>query len=44
MSNEEAEAVMEAFDKWDAKDAKQRFISRMEHKLSRKERRHLRAV
>jgi hypothetical protein len=39
MSSEEVEAIMEEFDKWDAKDAKQKFISRMEHKLSRKERR-----
>lgn len=38
MSNEEAEALMESFDKWDAKHAKQDFLHRMERKLSRKER------
>jgi len=38
MSNEEAEAMMERFEKWDAKHAKHDFISRMERKLSRKER------
>lgn len=38
MSNEEAEALMEEFEKWDAKHAKHDFISRMERKLSRKER------
>ena len=38
MSNEEAEALMENFDKWDVKHAKQDFLHRMERKLSRKER------
>jgi hypothetical protein len=38
MSNEEADALMENFDKWDAKHAKQDFLHRMERKLSRKER------
>jgi hypothetical protein len=38
MSNEEAEALMENFEKWDAKHAKQDFIHRMERKLGRKER------
>ena len=37
MSSEEAEALMEEFEKWDAKQAKHDFISRMERKLSRKE-------
>ncbi len=37
MSNEEAEALMENFEKWDAKHAKQDFLRRMERKLSRKE-------
>jgi hypothetical protein len=38
MSNEEVDALMENFDKWDAKHAKQDFLHRMERKLSRKER------
>lgn len=38
MSSEEAEALMENFDKWDAKQAKHDFIHRMERKLNRKER------
>lgn len=38
MSNEEVDALMESFDKWDAKHAKQDFLHRMERKLSRKER------
>jgi hypothetical protein len=38
MSSEEAEDLMEAFDKWDDRRAKHDFISRMEHKLYRKER------
>jgi len=38
MSSEEAEALMEEFERWDAKQAKHDFISRMERKLSRKER------
>ena len=38
MSYEEADDFMHNFDKWDAKHAKQDFLSRMEHKLSRKER------
>ncbi len=37
MSSEEAEALMEQFDKWDSKHAKHDFIHRMERKLSRKE-------
>jgi hypothetical protein len=39
MSSEEAEAMMEQFEKWDTKQAKHDFISRMERKLSRRERR-----
>ncbi len=39
MSYEEAEALMEEFEKWDVKHAKQDFIHRMERKLSRKEQR-----
>jgi len=39
MSSEEAENLMENFEKWDAKHAKQGFLHRMERKLSRKERR-----
>jgi hypothetical protein len=38
MSNEEVEALMDSFDKWDVKHAKQDFLHRMERKLSRKER------
>lgn len=38
MSNEEIEALMESFDKWDAKHARQDFLHRMERKLHRKER------
>lgn len=38
MSNEEAEALMNEFERWDAKQAKHNFISRMERKLYRKER------
>jgi hypothetical protein len=37
MSSEEAEALMESFEKWDAKQAKHDFIHRMERKLGRKE-------
>ena len=39
MSNDEAEKLMNEFDKWDTKHAKQEFIHRMERKLNRKERR-----
>jgi hypothetical protein len=39
MSNEEAEALMESFEKWDAKQARSSFVHRMERKLRRKERR-----
>jgi hypothetical protein len=38
MSSEEMEALMERFEYWDAKHAKQNFIHKMERKLSRKER------
>jgi hypothetical protein len=38
MSSEEAEALMNRFERWDAKHAKHNFIRRMEHKLARKER------
>lgn len=37
MSNEEVEALMDQFEKWDAKHAKHNFIHRMERKLSHKE-------
>jgi hypothetical protein len=37
MSNEEADKLMESFEKWDTKHAKHDFLSRMERKLSRKE-------
>ncbi len=38
MSNDDAEALMNEFEKWDAKQAKHEFITRMERKLYRKER------
>ena len=37
MSNEEADKLMESFEKWDTKRAKQHFIHRMERKMHRKE-------
>jgi hypothetical protein len=37
MSNEEAEKLMETFEKWDAKHAKHDFISRMERKAHRRD-------
>lgn len=37
MSHDEADALMEQFDKWDSRARKREFISRMEHKLYRKE-------
>jgi hypothetical protein len=37
MSNEEADNLMEQFEKWDSKQAKHNFIHRMERKLSRKQ-------
>lgn len=39
MSNDEAENLMESFEKWDAKHARSSFIHRMERKLNRKEKR-----
>jgi hypothetical protein len=38
MSSEEAEQLMDAFEKWDSHTQKRDFISRMERKLHRKER------
>ena len=38
MSNEEADALMNEFEKWDVKHARHDFITRMERKLYRKER------
>ena len=38
MSNDEAEAIEAYYENSDAAKAKKSFISRMEHKLSRKER------
>lgn len=37
MTQDEAYELMENFDKWDTKHAKQDFLHRMERKLSRKE-------
>jgi hypothetical protein len=42
MSNDEAEALMNEFEKWDNKYARDKFLHRMEHKLNRKYRRSLR--
>ncbi len=39
MSSEEADNLMETFEKWDSKHAKQNFISKMERKMHRKEKR-----
>jgi hypothetical protein len=33
------EILMETFDRWNARDRRQRFLARMEHKLNAKERR-----
>jgi len=38
MSNEDIDELMEQFEKWDTKNAKHNFITRMERKLYRKER------
>ena len=38
MSSEEAERLMDDFEKWDNQDRKRDFITRMERKLHRKER------
>jgi hypothetical protein len=38
MSYEEAESLMDSFERWDAKHAKKDFLHRMERKLNRKER------
>jgi hypothetical protein len=38
MSSEEADALMNDFEKWDGKHAKHEFIHRMERKLHHKER------
>ena len=38
MSSDEAEQLMDAFEKWDSHAQKREFISRMERKLHRKER------
>lgn len=38
MSGEEAEQLMENFEKWDNQSRKRDFIARMERKLNRKER------
>jgi hypothetical protein len=38
MSNDEAEAIMDDFDRWKADEAKRSFLHRMEHKLNRKKR------
>ena len=37
MSYEEAEQLMDNFEKWDAKSARKDFLARMEHKLRHKE-------
>lgn len=37
MSSDEIEKMMESFEKWDAKHARQDFLHRMERKMHRKE-------
>jgi hypothetical protein len=37
MSQEEIENIMATLEKWDAKHARQHFLSKMERKLHRKE-------
>lgn len=37
MSQEDAEELLDRFEKWDAKNARHNFITRMERKLYRKE-------
>lgn len=37
MSDEEVEAMMDRFERWDSKRARHDFISKMERKLNRKE-------
>ncbi len=37
MSYEEADQLMDNFEKWDAKSARKDFLARMEHKLRHKE-------
>lgn len=39
MSYEEVEQLMESLEKWDTKHARQSFISKMERKIHRKEKR-----
>lgn len=39
MSNEEAEKMMDDFERWDQKHARHNFIARMERKLHHKEHR-----
>jgi hypothetical protein len=38
MSNDEADELMNTFEKWDEKHARSNFVHRMERKLRRKER------
>lgn len=38
MSNEEADRLMEDFEKWDIKNAKHDFLEKMQRKYMRKER------
>ena len=38
MSSDEADEIMAQFERWDDKRARHNFISKMERKLSRKER------
>ena len=40
MSQEEIDNMMETLEKWDAKQARHHFISKMERKLHRKEKSH----
>lgn len=39
MSEDTAQEIMDKYDKWDDRNRRREFISRMEHKLHTKERR-----
>lgn len=39
MTNEEAEALMDSWEKWDNKEARKKFLHRMEHKMAIRQRR-----
>jgi hypothetical protein len=39
MTNEEAEALMDSWAKWDRKENRKKFLLRMEHKMGARQRR-----